>query len=233
MTTEPADPNPVAQLRTRVTVIDDDTIMRDGLPLLLPHINVVASFAGVDGLLAASPETDLVLLDLKLAGTGRVPVLQGPPAVHAVTAAGYQVIVYTNERRRAVLVNCLAAGARGIVHKAEPLSALSQAITHVTEGQIIITQALTGLAELAERQGRLTTLTSRERQVLSGRARGESFRSIGQRLFITDRTAEGYMKGVTNKFAAFLRDHSPADLEHYLGLEPADLTDWQSPHPRP
>jgi DNA-binding NarL/FixJ family response regulator len=217
----------------RVAAVDNDTIMRDGLPVLLPQIEVVASFADADALLAASPEAEVVLLDLKLAGTGQVPILQGPPAVHAVVAAGYRVLVYTNERRRAVLVNCLAAGACGVVHKAEPLSALSDAVTRVAKDQIIITQALTGLAELAERRGQLTALTPRERQVLSGRARGESFRSIGERLFITDRTAEGYMKGVTGKFAAFLRDHSPADLEHYLGLEPADLTDWQPPRPRP
>ncbi|MCW2913169.1 MAG: hypothetical protein JWN52_1237 [Actinomycetia bacterium] len=233
MTTEPVDPHPAQALRVRVAMVDDDTIMRDGLPLLLPQIEVVASFANTDALLAAAPEAEVVLVDLKLAGTGRVPVVQGPAAVHAVAAAGYPVLVYTNERRRAVLVNCLAAGARGVIHKAEPLSALHKAVTRVTEGQIVITQALTGLAELAERRGRLPGLTPRERQVLSGRARGESFRSIGERLFITDRTAEGYMKGVTEKFATFLRDHSPADLEHYLGLEPADLTDWQAPPPRP
>ncbi|MGH3380858.1 MAG: LuxR C-terminal-related transcriptional regulator [Actinoallomurus sp.] len=233
MTAEHVDPDPTGELRVRVASVDDDTIMRDGLPVLMPQIEVVAAFADADTLLAASPEADVVLLDLKLAGTGQVPVLQGPPAVSAVVTAGYRVLVYTNERRRAVLVNCLATGACGVVHKAEPLSALRDAVTRVAKGQIVITQALTGLAELAERRGRLTALTPRERQVLSGRARGESFRSIGERLFISERTAEGYMKGVNNKFAAFLRDHSPADLEHYLGLEPTDLTDWQPSGPRP
>ncbi|MGR6997400.1 hypothetical protein ACU686_03640 [Yinghuangia aomiensis] len=63
-----------------------------------------------------------------------------------------------------------------------------------------------------------------------GRARGQSFRSIAARLHITEKTAAGYMDQVKAKFAAYLADHSPADLERYLGLEPPDLADWQ---PRP
>jgi DNA-binding NarL/FixJ family response regulator len=234
VTIPPRPPLPAAEpstppARVRIAVIDDDTVIRDGLPLLLPQLDFVAAFHHVDALLAAKPAADVVLIDLKLAGTGRAPSLQGPHAVHAVVLAGYRALVYTNEVRRTVLVNCLSAGAQGIVHKAEPLAALADSVAIVAEGRIVITRELTGLAELAERRRQLPGLAPREREVLAGRARGESFPSIGKRLHISPQTATGYMDGVKAKFAAYLRDHSPADLERYLGLEPADLIDWHPP----
>jgi DNA-binding NarL/FixJ family response regulator len=213
----------------RVAAIDDNTIIRDSLCTLFPAWDVVGCFRDTEALLSARPQADVVIVDLNLAGTGPAPALQGPDAVREVAQAGYRVLVYTSEVRRTILVNCLAAGAQGIVHKAEPLQALGDAVGAVAAGQIVITQELTGLAELAERHEQLPDLSPREREVLAGRARGESFRSIARRLYITPQTATGYMNGVKDKFAAYLRDHSPADLEYYLGLEPAGLTDWQPP----
>lgn len=236
MTTQPPTPpeargdgSPGSPARVRVAVVDDDTVIRDGLPLLLPEFNVAAAFHDADALLAAAPHVDVVLVDLKLAGTGRTPKLQGPHAVRAVAEAGYSVLVYTNERRRNVLVNCMAVGARGIVHKSEPLPVLAEAAALVAGGHIVITQALTGLAELAERRSQLPGLSPREREVLAGRSRGEPFSSIAKRLFIASDTATGYMDQVKEKFADYLRSHSPADLERLLGLEPTDLDDWQLP----
>lgn len=209
--------------RPRVASIDDDTVIRHGLPMLLEHADVVGSYADVGEFLTAKVTVDVVLLDLVLTGTGRPGVLQGSAAIRAIAATGHKILIYTNERRRAVLVACLVAGAHGIVHKAEPMSALDDAIRAVAAGQLVITQALVGLAELAERRGELPSLSTRQRQVLSARARGEPFQSIADRLYISRKTAEEYMAAVTGKFAEFLRDHSAADLERHLGIAPGDV----------
>ncbi|MEV6210128.1 response regulator transcription factor [Kitasatospora sp. NPDC051914] len=227
MTTEQSESPTTATPAPRVAAVDDNTIIRDSLCPLFPAWNVVGCYRDAEALLAARPEADVVIVDLNLAGTGPAPALQGPDAVRAVAEAGYRVLVYTSEVRRTILVDCLTAGAQGIVHKAEPLPALGDAVDAVAAGQVVITQELTGLAELAERRDQLPNLSPREREVLAGRARGESFRSIARRLYITPQTATGYMNSVKTKFAAYLRDHSPADLEYYLGLEPSGLTDWQ------
>jgi two-component system nitrate/nitrite response regulator NarL len=210
----------------RVAVVDDDTIVRHGLVALADGFTLVVGYSSAEELLEGRPAVDVVLLDLTLAGTGRLGGLQGGAAVRAVAAVPYRVLIYTNERRRTVLVGCLAAGARGIVHKAEPLEALREAVTAVAAGEIVVTDALAGLAELAERRGQLTTLSKRQLEVLRGRARGESFAAIGARLFITPKTASEYMADVTAKFGDYLRTHSPADLERHLGLAPGDLLDW-------
>lgn len=221
MTTEPVIQEPAK--RIRVASVDDDTVIRHGLPVLLEHIHVAGSYADVGEFLTAKVHVDVVLLDLVLTGAGRPGVIQGAAAIRAVVTAGHRVLIYTNERRRAVLVACLAAGAFGVVHKAEPISALEDAIHAVADGEVVITQALVGLAELVERQGELPALSARQRQVLSGRARGEPFQSIADRLYISRKTAEEYMAAVNSKFAEFLRDHSAADLERHLGIAPGDV----------
>lgn len=210
-----------------VAIIDDDTVIREGLPLLLPELRQPLTYGDVETFLADRPRVDVVIQDLVLTGTGRGKPLQGASAVR-LTSAGYPVLIYTNERRREALAGCLAAGARGVVHKAESLTALRHAIAAVAHGEVVITPALVGLAEVVERRGSLPALTERQQAVLSARARGEPFQSIAQRLYISRRTAEDHMDVVARKFADYLRSHSPADLERLLALGPGDILDGRT-----
>jgi two-component system nitrate/nitrite response regulator NarL len=209
--------------RPRVAVVDDNTVIRFGLPLLMAQFHFVGSFPDCESLLERRPAADVVVLDLHLAGAGRPRGHQGVDAVTACVSTGYRVCLYTNERRRHLLLRCLQAGAQGVVHKADPNETLADAIFQVTAGSVVITRGLMGLAELAERRDQLPTLTPRQRQVLSGRARGEAFRSIARRLYISEKTAQEHWSVVTEKFAGYLRTHSAADLERLLGLDSGEL----------
>jgi DNA-binding NarL/FixJ family response regulator len=221
---------PSPQQQVSAVSVDDDTLIREGVARLLTGLDVVATYPRVEALLDARPVVDVVLLDLSipaaLASTG--DILQGVLGVAAVAAAGYRVLIYTNERRREVLAGCLAAGAHGVVHKSEPLPAIVEAARAVAAGQIVITTALTGLAEVVQRRGRMAALSPRQLEVLRGRARAESFKSIAARLYIAPKTAEEYMSEVNRRFAQYLRDHSAADLERLLGVGPGDLLDRPS-----
>jgi len=90
-------------------------------------------------------------------------------------------------------------------------------IAAVAAGEVVITTALTGLAEAVERRGSVPELTERQVQVLRGRARGEPFKTIASRLDISRKTAEEHMAAVTLRFSTYLRTHSPGDLERHLG----------------
>lgn len=207
----------------RVALVDDTTVVRQGLPLLLPGVTFVAIHPDSETLLRERPDVDVLLLDLNLSGPGRSGVQQGVEAVRACTAGNYRVCVYTVERRRYLLLRCLQAGARGIVHKTDSTGVLHRVLRDVAAGEIVITPALAGLAELAEHREQLPALSRRQREVLAARARGEPFRSIARRLDITERTAQEHWSVVTEKFARYLRAHSAADLEHLLGLDPGTL----------
>ena len=216
---------PRAVTRPTVILVDAETITRRGLPLLLRGVNFVGVFDCTEQLVEEHPPAEVVVVDVLLGGAGGRQVRQRSEAVRSLAKAGYRVCVYTAERGRHVLVGCLSAGASAIVHKSEPLGALEHAIREVAADHVTITQSLIGLAELAEHRLALPSLTDRQRHILSARARGEKFESIGRRLYISKKVAEEHWSVVAHKFADFLQDHSPADLERLLGLEPGDLMD--------
>lgn len=210
----------------RAAVIDDDTIVREGLAFLLDGVTVVARYERPGPLLADRPDVDLVILDLNLNGSGAdIPGYHGSTAVRTLHQAGYRVLIYTNENRRFVLAGCLAAGARGIVHKTEPLRALATAAHLVAGDEVVISTALVGLAELVERRAGIPQLSPRQREVLAGRARGLTFRRISRQLGITEGMAHEHMNEVKRKFADYLQTHSPADLQRLLGTGAGDLLD--------
>ncbi len=131
--------------------------------------------------------------------------------------------IYTDERRRLVLANCLSAGASGVVHKTDTPQTLAEALATVAGGGVRITRTLEGLAEVLADRNALPSLTLRQQQVLAGRARGESFQQIARRLFITVDTAKDHMQAVNRHLAVYLRTSTPAELALLLGILPGDL----------
>lgn len=215
---------PPVRRRPRVAVVDDDTLVREGVALRLPAVEVVVQAADLRSFQRAAvpPDgVDVVLLDLRLSGPDGT--VQGRAAVSELVGAGYRVLIYTNDRRPVVLAGCLAAGARGLVQKTEPIGALLAAIEIVAEGGHRIGTEIAGVAEILAHRGLLPSLPPRQVEVLQGRARGETFASIARRLHLSERTVESYMREVGLKFADYLTTHSPADLERELGLSPEDL----------
>jgi two-component system nitrate/nitrite response regulator NarL len=236
----------------RIVVVDDDTVIREGLAVLLRPDQVVAAYSTVEGLLAERPDADIVLLDLDLragnpvgaigelepelallglrsedlglqpSATGRDPLI-GAAAVRAAADAGYRVLIYTNLRNRLVLAACLGAGAAGVMHKVDSVAATRVAIREAVAGRIVLTESRIGLAQVVVRRGELPELGPRQRQVLNGRARGDTYRRIGRDLGISEKTAQEYMEEVNRKFAQSLRRYSPADLQRLLGLGPANF----------
>jgi DNA-binding NarL/FixJ family response regulator len=219
------DLNTEAAERYRVVVIDDSTIVRFGMPLMHPELEVVATYPDIEELLVDEPAVDLVILDLRLSGGPSPGVRQGPTAIRALRAAGYRICLFTDERRRLVLAQCMRAGAQGVVHKSDSVETAAAAFNTVAAGGIVVTQSLIGLAEVLERRSGLPELTARQRQVLAGRARGETWNEIAARLFITEGVAREHMAAVNAKFAAYLQRASPGDIERHLGVAPGDLLD--------
>ena len=214
------------QARIRVAIVDDDTVLREGLPLLLPRSEVVTTCRNVPQLLAIAASgqaVDVVLLDLNLNGLRRPGEPHGRRGVEAVSSAGLSVLIYTSERRPAVLAGCFLAGASGIVHKTEPLEQLQAGVEAVHAGRTVVTTAVAGLLDTIARAGRIKGLTQRQAAVLQGRARGETYAAIGRRLFISARTAEEYMRDVIKKLRGLYDGATAAEIERELGLGPGDL----------
>jgi DNA-binding NarL/FixJ family response regulator len=211
-------------------VVDDATVIRESFAVLMPQFEVVGTFPTVERLLHARPDADVVVLDLHLANSAQPDSRQGVAAVRAAVGAGYRVCAYSQEERRFVLAATLAAGARGVVSKAEPLAVAQEAIAAVAAGEVVIPQGLIGLVEVLVRRNSLTILSERQRQVLAGRARGFTYAELATQLYLSESTLRGYWAAVTESVSAHLQHATPADIEHALGLGPGDLLEhWPAP----
>jgi DNA-binding NarL/FixJ family response regulator len=201
-------------MSVRVLVVDDQTVVREGLVLLLgllPGVEVAG--AAADGreavLLAGSLRPDVVLMDL------RMPRMDGVEATRRIRAEHPEihVVVLTTYSDDESVFAALAAGARGYLTKDADAEALASAITTVVRGDAQFDPAIQRrLAEAVAGNRRAPDLpdglTRREAEVLRLIAEGRSNAEIAGTLFISEATVKTH---INNLFAkAGLRDRAQA-----------------------
>jgi DNA-binding NarL/FixJ family response regulator len=202
----------------RVVVIDDQTLVRQGIRALLalvPDVDVIGEADdGVAGLeLIARQTPDVVLLDV------RMPRLDGLGVLRALATRPQAppTIVLTTFDDDDLLLDFARAGAKGYLLKDVSLDVLADAIRTIAAGGTLIRPAITerivrGLESNAHASETPTVvaLTARERAVLRLMAGGYSNREIADALG----AAEGTVKNHTSSILAKLgvRDRTRAVL---------------------
>lgn len=195
---------------TRIVVVDDHAIMRDGLTAMLGNedgLEVVATAA--DGKAAIEVvdrhEPDLVLIDLSM------PRTDGARAISVIKRRhpDVRVVVLTFHKEDAHIHSALQAGADGYVLKDDGRSELLTAVHHVAAGRSYLSPAIcdrvmSGYVRAGEPQSTGQTaswevLTSREREVLKLVAEGYTTRQIGQYLSLSEKTIEKHRANMMRK----------------------------------
>ncbi|MFI6516174.1 response regulator [Spirillospora sp. NPDC050679] len=205
--------------RTRVLVVDDQTVVREGLVLLLellPELEVVGSAGDGERAveLVAELRPEVVLMDL------RMPRVDGVEATRRIRRdhPGVEVVVLTTYADDESIFAALRAGARGYLTKDAGAEEIAQAVAAVRGGASLLDPAVqrrlveaVAADERAARAGRADLpdgLTRREAEVLALIARGRSNTEIAGDLFITEATVKTH---INNLFAkAGLRDRAQA-----------------------
>jgi DNA-binding NarL/FixJ family response regulator len=207
---------------TRVVVADDQTIVREGIVMLLgllPDIEVVgAAGDGEEAVrLVAEKQPDVVLMDL------RMPRCDGVEATRRIRAEhpGTQVVVLTTYVDDDSLLPALRAGARGYLTKDAGGDEIARAIAEVTAGRAGLSPAVQGrvLEVLAaqdepaagrrEARGELPDgLTGREAEVLALVAEGLSNTEIAGRLQVSMATVKTHINNLFAKTG--VRDRAQA-----------------------
>jgi DNA-binding NarL/FixJ family response regulator len=218
----------------RVLVVDDQSMVRAGLRMLLadePDIEVVAEAGnGCEAIAQASRfHPDIVLMDI------RMPVVDGLEATRRILAADdpVRVLVLTTFDLDEYVYEALRAGASGFVLKDDPPEQLIAAVHTIAAGEALLSptvtrrviQQFTRLHRQAPPKA-VASLTSRELDVFRLITQGLSNAEIGRELFISDTTVKTHVTRLLQKLS--LRDRAQAIvLAYQTGL--FEVTDTRRP----
>ncbi len=217
----------------QVLLVDDQTLIRQGIRLLLEietDIRVVGQAA--DGREAIRQvealHPDVVLMDV------RMPEMDGVAATREIASRfpDTGVIILTTFEDDETVFEGLEAGARGYLLKDVSSEEMAQAVRRVAAGEALIQPRITRkvLAEFSRRasgsagqaghpagQPLPAPLTERELEVLRSLARGLSNREIAESLVITEGTVKNHVSNLIDKLG--VRDRTQAVLKgQELGL---------------
>jgi DNA-binding NarL/FixJ family response regulator len=196
----------------RVVLTDDQPLVRTALRMVIaeaPGLDVVGEAGnGAEAVeLAESLRPDVIVMDLRMPGmdgieaTRRIMADPGPTRVLVLTTFDDDDHVY----------GALRAGASGFLVKDMGLDDILAAIRVVAAGDALIAPSVTRRlikefagrpATGAPRRGELTSITEREREVLTLIGGGLSNTEIAERLVISVATAKTYVTRLLAKLDA-------------------------------
>ncbi|MBW4439310.1 MAG: response regulator transcription factor [Pleurocapsa minor GSE-CHR-MK-17-07R] len=190
----------------RVLIVDDQTVIREGLKVILNAsgtIEVVGMASGADEALALAAQVrpDVVLMDLKM------PVVNGIQATRLFRAQFPEtpVLVLTTYDEDDWVVDAIRAGASGYMLKDSERDALVAAIEGTAAGRSHLDPAVAGKVMDALRFGApsrpdfASQLSERELEILRLLSSGLSNAAIGDRLALAEGTVRNYVTTIFSK----------------------------------
>jgi DNA-binding NarL/FixJ family response regulator len=213
-------------MTTRVLVVDDHPVYRDGLAAVVNAATDMTVIDAVgDGAAAVAAteraEIDVVLMDLNL------PTMSGVAATAAITdrPRSPAVLAVTMVDDDDTVVAALQAGARGYVLKGAPGDEIVAAIRTIASGGAVFGAGVAARVLAAtvggprpSRRPMPDHLTDRERDVLDQLAAGASNAQIARCLGLSVKTVQNYVSRILDKLqvadrtqaALRYRDHNGA-----------------------
>jgi DNA-binding NarL/FixJ family response regulator len=206
--------------KIKVLVVDDHTIVRDGICALLAlagDIEVVGEATNGNEALQKIKEIhpDVVLMDIAM------PIMGGLEATRRISKdfPKTKVLVLTQYDDKEYFFPVIESGASGFISKAAASSELTVGIRSVYRGDSYLSPSVTKLLvenyqhTSSERaiQDPYRQLTRREREVLKLLAEGHSTQEIAEMLVITPKTVEGHKTNLMAKLGV----HNRVELVKY------------------
>jgi DNA-binding NarL/FixJ family response regulator len=196
---------------TRVLIVDDHPLFRDGLAGLLatlPEMEIAGTAGTAEEALAAlgSAAPDVVLMDINLPGASGVEATRRVSQL----APGTAVLVISMVDDDDSVFAALAAGARGYVLKGASAAEITAAIRTVAAGGAVFGAGIASRL-LSQASGRRPSpaqpadqhdLTGREREVLDLLAEGASNRQIARALGVSLKTVQNHVSRILDKLQA-------------------------------
>jgi DNA-binding NarL/FixJ family response regulator len=233
--------------RIRVLIVDDQTLIREGLRKLLelePDFEVVGTAADgeaaltlVESLHEQATPPDVILMDI------RMPRVDGIAATGAIKKrwSDAHIVILTTFDDTELIHAGLRAGALGYSLKDITSEELAMTVRTAARGQVLLqpdiankifsalapARASTPVPNLSKESASAPTyidstayveqLTEREHEILRLVARGASNRQIAENLYLTEGTVKNHMSNILSKLG--VRDRTQAAIKaKELGL---------------
>ena len=230
--------------RIRVLIVDDQTLIREGIRKLLEleadfevvdtASNGEAAIAAIERLHQAGSAPDVILMDI------RMPRIDGIEATRAIKERWDESrsVILTTFDDIELIRDGLAAGALGYLLKDVTSEQLASTVRAAANGEALlqpdiaskvfgnlltsspnksVSTPIKSAHASSDSMAYIESLTEREREILTLVAKGASNRQIGELLFITEGTVKNHMSNILSKLG--LRDRTQAALyarEHLM-----------------
>jgi DNA-binding NarL/FixJ family response regulator len=189
----------------RVLIADDHPLVVGGLRQAIlaaapdAEVAVAHDFDSMVAALEASPDTDLVLLDLTMPGVRGFSGLLFLRSERPSTP----VIVVSGNEDRAVIRHCLEFGAAGFIPKSNSLDTMRDAIAQVLDGGRWMPPDFDPNAQLNRESsamaGRLASLTPQQIRVLMMLSQGLLNKQIAYELSVSEATVKAHVSAILQK----------------------------------
>lgn len=203
-----------AQRIIHLALADSFTLFRIGLRIVIDEaqdfaVSEAGSLEGLDTLLSAAQPPDLALVDLDLPPTGAAA------AVTLLRRHDVLPIVWARRDRLSpnLVYGLVRAGAMGILPREISPAGLLRALRGAVDGEaalgrdvaLLLVNGLQGASATAGVARHLTTLSSRELEVLGLVANGEANKEIAERLGLSEFTVKRHVQNILRKLGAHSR----------------------------
>jgi DNA-binding NarL/FixJ family response regulator len=196
---------------TRCLVVDDHTVLREGLGILFgdaDDLELVGTVeTGEDAVDAVREfEPEVVLMDVRLPGIDGVSTVK---RIHQASPKT-QFVMFTAYGDKRLLSDAIAAGARGYVMKGSPPADLLRAIRTVAQGNAFVDPSLSPALLMTDAAPAEQPLSEREREILQLLAEGFHTEEVARRIGLSVETVKSDTKRVIAKLQADTRTHAVA-----------------------
>jgi two-component system response regulator NreC len=192
----------------RVLIVEDQTLLRDGLRMLLSQdstIEIVGEASnGLDAIRSVGTlNADLVLMDISMPGMNGMEAIRDIKRRFPET----RILVLTIHKTNEYIIESLRAGADGYILKDATHDELRVAIRSVLDGKIYLSPDISGQVINGYLGGGISgykstpwdLLTHRERQVLKLVAEGHPNKHIAEYLCLSVKTVEKHRSNLMKK----------------------------------
>jgi DNA-binding NarL/FixJ family response regulator len=197
----------MAAKKIRVIVFDDHPAIRDNIEMLVDgesDMLCVGTFPDCSDLekKIEKSEPDVIVMDIQM------PAISGIEAVKTITRKfpGIKILMQTVFEDEQKIFDSICAGAHGYLLKKSSAEEIIKAIRDVHAGGSAMTPAVAG--KVLEKfkssfsgpaESESTTLSDREREILSWLAKGKSYKMIADELNISFHTVDSHLRKVYDK----------------------------------